>query len=148
MTAMSNFLEDEVIKHIFRTGSFTKPTVLAITMLTTGAADGDTGQFTTGTGVEVTNAGSYARVDRPPLDANWTATAGGDGQTDNAAAITFTTATADWSSAANITDIAICDSATYDAGNMLFYGSVTVAKAVLNGDTAEFAAGAITVTFA
>jgi hypothetical protein len=145
MAAMSDFLEDELVKHIFRTGSFTKPTVLAFALLTTAAVDADTGTFTSGTGVEVANAGAYARQDRPPLDANWTATAGGDGQTDNAAAITFPQATAGWGTVAAC---AICDSATFDAGNMLLHGVVTTPKSVDNGDTAEFAIGAVTVTLA
>lgn len=145
MSEMSDWLEDEVVKHIFRTGSFTKPTVLAFALLTLAADDDDTGQFTTGTGTEVTNAGAYARVDRPPLDANWTATAGGDGQTDNAAAITYTTATGNWGTVAAI---GITDSVTHDAGNLLFHSAVDTSKAVNTDDTAEFAIGAVTVTFA
>jgi hypothetical protein len=142
---MSNYLEDELIKHLFRTGSFAKPTVLAFALLTTGAAEGDTGVFTAGTGVEVTDAGAYSRVDRPPLDANWTATAGGDGQTDNAAAISFTQATASWGS---VTDMAICSSTSHNVGQMLFYSSVDTPRTIDNGDTAEFAIGAVTVTLA
>lgn len=144
MSEMSDYLEDELVKHIFRTGSFTKPPELSLALLTTSAVDGDTGQFTTGTGVEV-SGGSYARELRNPLDANWTATAAGDGQTDNAAAITFTTATASWGT---INGMAICDSGTIDAGNMLFHTPLTAAKAVGDGDTAEFAIGAVTITFA
>ena len=65
MSGLSNYLEDELIKHLFRTGSFTKPTVLGFCCLTTAAVDADTGQFSTGTGVEVTDANAYARIDRP-----------------------------------------------------------------------------------
>ncbi len=148
MSEMSDFLEDQLVAHMFRTGTFTKPTVMAVAMLTTNAVDADTGQFTTGTGVEVTNAGAYARQARNPLDANWTATAGGDGQTDNAAAITFPQATADWSGGVNVTGMALVDNTTFDTGNMFMHSPVDTPKPVLNGDTAEFAAGAITVTFA
>lgn len=144
MSEMSNYLEDEIVKHIFRTGSFTKPTVLAITLMTTNAVDADTGTFSTG--VEVTNANAYARQARNPLDANWTATAGGDGQTDNAAAITFPTCTtATWGTVVGMT---ICDSTTHNAGNMLFYSPLDTSRTIDVGDTAEFAVGAITVTFA
>ena len=142
---MSNYLEDELIKHIFRTGSFTKPSVLAICLLTAATNDAGVGQFSTGSGTEVANSGSYARKECNPADANWTATAGGDGQTDNAAAITFTAATGSWGT---VTDMAICDSSTYDAGNMLFFTGLGTSKAIDSGDTAEFAAGAITVTLA
>lgn len=114
-------------------------------MLTTGAADGDSGTFSTGTGVEVTNANAYAREARAPLDANWSAAATGDGQTDNVAAITFTQATGSWGT---VSDMAIVDNATYDSGEMLFYSAVGTSRTIDNGDTAEFAAAAITVTFA
>lgn len=141
----SDFLEGEIVKHIFRTGSFTKPTVLANALLTTAAVDGDTGQFSTGTGVEVTNANAYARVDRPPLDANWAAPSAGNGVTSNVAAITFTTATGSWGT---IVAGAITDSATHDAGNLLFHGTLAASKVVGNGDTFEYAAGAVTCTVA
>lgn len=144
MSKMSNYLEDELIKHLFRTGSFTKPTVLGFCCLTTAAIDGDTGEFTAGTGVEVTNANAYARIDRPPLDGNWTATSGGDGQTDNAAAITFVQATGSWGT---VVAMAITDNITHNAGNMLFHSSLTTSRAIDNGDTAEYAIGAVTVTF-
>lgn len=142
---MSDYLEDELIKHIFRTGSFTKPTVLAFTLLTTAADDDDTGIFTASTGVEVTNAGAYTRIDRPPLDANWSATAGGDGQTDNVAAITYTQATASWGT---VVAMAICSATAHNTGNMYFHSTVTTPRTIDNGDTAEFAAAAVTCTLA
>ena len=144
MSGLSNYLEDELIKHLFRTGSFTKPTVLGFCSLTTAAIDSDTGEFTAGTGVEVTNANAYARIDYPPLDANWTATSGGDGQTDNAIAITFVQATGSWGT---IVAMAITDNITHNAGNMLFHNALVTSRAIDNGDTAEYAIGAATVTF-
>ena len=142
---MSNYLEEQLVLHIFRTGSYSAPGVLAIALLTTGAADGDTGIFSTGTGVEVTDANAYAREARNPLDANWDAVTGGNGQTANTAAITFTQATGSWGT---VSDMAIVDNTSHDAGNMLFYSAVDTGRTIDNGDTAEFAAGAITVTFA
>lgn len=114
-------------------------------LLTTNAVDGDTGQFSVGTGVEVTNANAYTRQARNPLDANWTAATGGNGQTSNVAAITYSQATGSWGTVAAM---AITDSTTYDAGNMLFYTTVGTSRTIDSGDTAEFAASAITVTFA
>lgn len=113
--------------------------------MTTGAADSDSGTFSTGTGVEVTNSNAYARVARNPLDANWAAATGGNGQTSNVAAITFTQATGSWGT---VSDMAITDNTSYDSGNMLFYSAVGTSRTIDNGDTAEFAASAITVTFA
>lgn len=82
MPNKTNYLEDEIIKHIFRTGSFTKPTNLAIGLFKTIPLDDGTG------GVELAMTG-YARQGLDPLDANWTATAGGDGETDNASVVSF-----------------------------------------------------------
>ena len=146
MSEMSNYLEQNLLAHIFRTSSWSKPSTLAIALLTTNAADGDTGQFSTGTGVEVTNANAYARVARNPLDANWSAeTTSGAGNTQNVAAITFTQATGSWGTVAAM---AMVTSTTYDSGNMLFYSTVDTSRAIDNGDTAEFAATSITVTLA
>lgn len=146
MASMSDYLEGQLIDHVFRTNTFTKPTVLAFALLTTNAVDADTGQFTTGTGVEVTNANAYARQDRPPLDANWDAPTAGDGLTDNAAALTFPTASG--GSWGTITGAAICSSTTYDTGNMYLHGALTASKVIGDGDTFNFPAGNIDITWA
>lgn len=141
MSAASNFLEDELVKHIFRTGSFTKPTVLAVALGTNATTDATTGTW----GDEVPNAGSYARVDRPPLDANWDATSGTDGHTSNTAVITFPTATGSWGT---ISNFIIASSATWNAGNSYVHGALTANKTVGSGDVFQFAAGALDVTVA
>lgn len=133
---MSDYLEVELRKHVFRTGSFTKPTALYVALFTANPTDA-------GGGTEV-NGGSYARVQRDPLDANWTAASATDGLTDNAAAITFPTPTANWGT---ITGFGIFDAATL--GNLLIWGALAVQKTVNNGDPApSFAAGALDITFA
>jgi len=140
MSDMSDYLEGELIKHLFRTGSFTKPTVLGIALCTAAPDDADTGATIT----EVADAGSYARVDTPPLDANWDAPGVG-GLTDNASDITFPTATGSWGT---ITHVAILDSTTHGAGNMLFYGALSASKVVASGDTFKFSAGDLDITMA
>ncbi len=144
MTAFSNYLEEELQKHVFRTGSFTKPTTLAIALLTTAAIDADTGQFTLGTGVEVANANGYARQSLNPLDANWSDPATGtQGEVDNSSKITFGPASGgDWGT---VVAVAICDSATYDSGNMLYHGTLTTSKTVSDGDTFEFNIGDLNI---
>lgn len=134
MASMSDYLEGQIRAHIFRTASFTKPTHLAVALFTAAPSD-------SGGGTEVTG-GSYARVDVPPLDANWTAASATNGETDNAAVITFPTATADWGT---VTHVGIYDATT--AGNLLFWGALTASKVVSSGDTFSFAIGALTVTF-
>jgi hypothetical protein len=135
MAAMSDYLEVELRKHLFRTGSFTKPTVLAVALFTAAPSD-------SGGGTEV-SGGSYARVDRPPLDANWTAPDATGGATANAAVITFPTASANWGT---ITHMGIFDATT--GGNLLFHGALTASKVVNSGDTFSFAAGDIDITLA
>ena len=136
MANASDYLEVELRKHIFRTGSFTKPTVLAVGLFTVTPSD-------TGGGTEVTG-GSYARVQRDPLDANWTAASGTDGLTDNAAAITFPTPSANWGT---VVAFGIFDATS--AGNLLVWGPITPNKTINNGDAAPaFAIGALDVTIA
>jgi hypothetical protein len=133
---MSDYLEGQLRAHIFRTDSFTKPTQLHIALFT--AAPNDAGG-----GTEVTG-GSYARVARAPSDANWTAPDATGGLTANAAAITFPAPTANWGT---VTHFAIFDASS--GGNMLFHGALSASRVINNGDAApEFAAGALTITFA
>src|SRR4030067_902027 len=103
MSQMSDYLEGQIRAHIFRTASFTKPTVLAIALCTAGPSDANTGATIT----EALNSGAYARQTLTPLDANWTAPDTTGGLTDNASAITFPTATGNWGV---VSHVAICDS--------------------------------------
>jgi hypothetical protein len=83
-------------------------------------------------------------VNVPPLDANWTAASATDGNTDNAAAITFPTPSANWGT---IVAFGIFDATS--AGNLLVWGPITPNKTVNNGDPApSFATGALDITFA
>lgn len=96
-----------------------------------------------GTNVTEPTAGSYARV--VAAGASWNAATLADPSLiDNSAALTFPQATADWLSQANLTHVVIYDALT--VGNVVASGALTVAKPVLNGDTAEFAAGTLDVT--
>lgn len=148
MANMSDYLEGALIDEIFRTSTaWTKPSVLAICLLSTAAVDGDSGQFSSGSGVEITNANGYARKDHPPLDANWAAPSGGDGVTSNASVITFATATGDYAPGAVVAS-AITDSVTHDAGNLLFHGTITTTQTILNTHTPQFAIGKLKITWA
>jgi hypothetical protein len=136
MANASDYLEVELRKHLFRTGSFTKPTVLGVALFTVTPSD-------SGGGTEVTG-GSYARVDVPPLDANWSGASSTNGLTDNVSAITFPTPTANWGT---VVAFGIFDATS--GGNLLVWGPITPNKTINNGDPAPaFAAGALDVTFA
>jgi len=133
MTAFTNYTEGEIVKHIFRTGSFTKPTTIYVGLMSA-VTDGEAGTVTELTG------GSYARVAVAPGDANWAAPAGGNGTTSNVSTVTFPAATADWAAASHF---GIWDAST--AGNLLVYAALTAPRTITNGATASFAAGALTV---
>lgn len=136
MANASDYLEDQLRKHIFRTGSFTKPTVLGVALFTVTPSD-------SGGGTEV-SGGSYARVNLPPLDANWTAPDTTGGLTDNAVAITFPAPSANWGT---VVAFGIFDATS--AGNLLVWGPITPSKTINNGDPApSFAIGALDVTIA
>jgi hypothetical protein len=146
MANMSNYLENKLIDHLFRGTSYTAPAALAVALCTAAPDDTSTGATIT----EVANSGAYARTALAPSSSNWQDTAGGTagtssgttGTTKNAAAITFPTATGSWGT---ITHIAVVDSATYGAGNVLFWAALTTSKTVTNADTFSFAIAALTV---
>ena len=93
-----------------------------------------------GTGVTEPTGGAYARVSTSA--ATWGTASGGS--ISNAQAINFATATADWVGGANLTHGVLYDAAS--GGNMIGFGALTVAKNVLNGDTASIAVGGITIS--
>ena len=135
MSAMSDYLEGQLIAHIFRTASFSKPSTLALGLFTAAPSD-------SGGGTEV-SGNNYSRASLAPLDANWAAPSSGNGQTSNSATITFATPSGNWGT---VTHFAIFDATS--AGNMLFWGSLTISKTINQGDTVSFPAGSLTVTFA
>lgn len=131
MAALTNYTENNLINHIFRTGTFNKPTYLYIGLITT-LVDGEAGTFTEVTG------GSYTRIARNPLDANWAASVT-DGTTSNIASIQFPAATADWGT---VTHFGIWDALTN--GNLLIYSALTANRTITNGTTPSFGANALT----
>lgn len=125
MAGISNYLEDEIVDHIFGNGSFTPPATY-VALFTT-APDPETGSG----GVEV-SGGSYARQQV----SSWDISSGG--ATANTNEVAFPTATASWGT---VVAAALYDAAT--AGNMLMSTSLAQSKTINNGDTAKFAAGDI-----
>jgi hypothetical protein len=133
---LTDYLEDQIVAHLFRTASFTKPTTLAVALYTTACSD-------TGGGTEVSNTGTaYARVSVNPADGTWAATSGGNGTTSNVSAVTFAQATADWGT---VTHWSIVDSATYGAGNVLVCSALNASRNITTGADPSFPAGALTV---
>jgi hypothetical protein len=145
MAAMSDYLENKLVDHIFRGQSFSAPANVYVALLTAAPSD-------SGGGTEVTG-GNYARVTVAASLANFagtqsagstTASSGTGGQTSNNGAVTFPAPNANWGV---VTHFGIYDAST--SGNLLFHGALGTSKTINNGDAApSFAIGALTVTFA
>lgn len=133
MSALSNYLETELADHVFGKGTrdFTSPANLYVALFTAAPSD-------SGGGTELTIASlGYARVSA-------TFGAAASGVTANSADIEFGPNTS--SNWGTITHFGIFDAST--AGNLLVHGALTASKTVNVGDTAKFATGELTVTFA
>lgn len=131
----STYLNDKILQHLFRTGSFAKPTTLGFALMTTAPTDA-------GGGTEVTG-GSYARVSVTPLDANFAAPTSGNGVTSNSGNITWPAPTANWGACLAV--------AIYDAGsggNLITWDGFSTVN-INNGDQApKIVAGQCQLTVA
>jgi hypothetical protein len=145
MAAMSNYLENKLIDHIFRGVAYTAPTTVYIGLLTSAPDD-------TGGGTEVSTSGTnYGRVSVVCNTTNWAATngattvtnpsSGTTGTTSNNGAINFLAPSATWGL---ITHFGVYDAVS--GGNLLFWGSLTASKQVNNADAApSFAISALSI---
>ena len=133
MSAMSNYLEKEVLDHVLGTGSFTMPSTVKIGLSTQSFAD-------TATGTELSGNG-YARVD---ISFSAATTSGYNVSTaTTSGTVTFPTATGSWGSVAYF---GIFDAAT--SGNLLVHGAFAAAKTIASGDIFRIDAGDLTITAA
>lgn len=144
MSAMSDYLENKLVDQLFRGQSAPTTTTLHVGLLTAAPSD-------SGGGTEVSGS-NYARVAVTSSLANWAGTQGAgttvassgtSGQTSNNGAITFPTPSGTWGT---VTHFGIWDAAT--SGNLLFYGTLTIAKTINQADTVTFPAGSLAITFA
>lgn len=144
MSAMSDYLENKLVDHLFRAQTFSAPANLYVGLLTAAPSDA-------GGGTEV-SGNNYSRVTVANSLANWAGTqsagstaasSGTGGQTSNNGSITFPTPSGNWGT---VSHFGIYDAAS--GGNLLFWGSLTIAKTINQNDTVSFAAGSLTVTFA
>lgn len=129
MGSFSNFLENEVLDHVFGGAAYSAPATLYIAACTAEVTDASTGS-------DITEAdfGSYARVAVTNNATNFPAAS--SGAKSNGTTITFPTAT---SGSSTVTYIAICDASSN--GNVLAWAALAASKAVASGDTLEIAAG-------
>jgi hypothetical protein len=141
----SDYLENLIIDHLFRSRTWPKPAALYIALFTAAPSDA-------GGGTEVPTSTGYKRVSLNPNDVNWTATqtgtpsgpsTGNSGRTTNAIAITFPApVNAAWGT---VTHFAIFDALT--GGNMLIWDVLSAPGVIRQGDNAAvFPAGGIGIT--
>jgi hypothetical protein len=142
MSAASNYLENKLLDHTLRysTAPYTGAGTIYLALFnnTSGnaAANLEAGTLTDET---ATSGGSlYARQ-----AVTFAAASGGSSATN--ATVTFPTAGANWGT---ITHVAVMDSGTQGAGNVLFWGAVTTSKTIETGDTFQVTSGNLTISLA
>lgn len=138
--ALSDFLENKLIDHVFRGQAYTAPLVIYVALFTSACTDAAVGTEVSG--------GSYARPGITGSLANWAGTqaaasvlasTGSSGTTSNNAAVMFATPSAGWGL---VTHIGLMDALT--AGNLLVCTALTVSKTINSGDTVSFPAASLT----
>ena len=133
---LSNYLEEALIDHLFRTNTFAKPAAIYVALFTAAPTDA-------GGGTEVVG-GSYARVAVSQLDVEWDAPVAGNGNTKNSNLISFPAPTGAWGT---VVAVGIFDAVT--GGNLLIHGTLATAKTINGGDPApQFPAGTLSITLA
>lgn len=125
--SFSNYLETEILDHVFAGNAYTAPSTLYLS-LHTANPDED------GSGTEVSTSGTaYARQ-------TVTFTVSGNTATTDAV-VEFPTATASFGT---VSHVAVWDAST--SGNMLGYAALTTAKAIDTGDVLRVPAGDLDIT--
>ena len=131
--SFTDFLENELLDHVFAAAAFVAPVTTFIGLSTTTPADDGTNI------TEPPGGAAYARVSKTNNLTNWPAAVGG--LKENGTTVDFATATGAWGT---VTHFFIADALV--GGNILASGVLTTPKTIDNGDTASFAVGDIDIT--
>jgi hypothetical protein len=141
MAAMSDYLENKIIDQVFRGQAYSFPTTLYVGLFSASPSD-------VAGGTEITG-NNYSRSSVTNSLANWAGTqaaastaasSGSSGTTSNNSAITFATPSASWGA---VVAFGIFDAAS--AGNLLFYGNLSISKTINQGDTVTFPAASLSI---
>lgn len=132
MGSFADFLENELLDHVFGAAAYTAPATLFVGLSTTTITDA-------GGNITEPSGNGYARVSVTNNATNFPAASGG--AKSNGTAITFPTATGSWGT---VTDMFISDASS--GGNILCHDVLAVAKAVTTNDTVSFAIGDLDFT--
>lgn len=128
MSAMSDYLENEILDHILGTGAYTMPTTVYVG-LSTGSFNDDN------SGTELSGS-NYARE-------SISFGAAASGTASNDAAVEFNAATGSWGT---VSHFGIFDALT--SGNLLIHGALTASKVIETGDILKIAIGDMDITAA
>lgn len=131
MSSFSDYLENELLDHVFGAAAFTAPSSIYVAAFTASPGDDDSGTEVTG--------GSYARVAVTNNATNFPAASGG--AKSNANAITFPTATADWGT---VVAVGLYDAST--SGNLLAWADLGTSQSVPSGVTLAIPAGDLDIS--
>ena len=123
--SFTNFLETEILDHVFAGSAYTAPGTLYLALYT--AAPGETGG-----GTEV-SGGAYARQ-----SVSFTTTGN---TTSNSAAVEYPTATASFGT---VTHVGVFDAST--GGNLMAYAALSSSKTIDTGDVFRVPAGDLDIT--
>lgn len=125
--SFSNYLETELLDHVFTNSAYTAPSTLYLALFTSNPADD-------ASGTEVSTSGTaYARQ-------TVTFTVSGNTAT-TSAAVEYPTATASFGT---VTHVAVYDAST--AGNLIAYAALTSSKTIDTGDVFRVPAGDLDIT--
>jgi hypothetical protein len=130
MSALSDHAENLILNFLMTSGTATRPTAWYVALYTVAPSDA-------GGGTEVSGNG-YSRQ-----TVAWGTATGTGGTTDNTGSVSFTATGGNFGT---IVAIGIHDASS--GGNLLWHGALSTNKTVNDGDTLEFAAGAIDLTIA
>ena len=123
--SFTNFLETEILDHVFAGAAYTAPSTLYLGLFT--AAPGEAGG-----GTELSGNGYTRKA--------IAFTTSGD-TTSNNAAVEFPTATGTWGT---VTHVGVFDAST--SGNLMVYATLSASKTVASGDVFRVPSGDLDIT--
>ena len=135
MSAISDYLENELLDHVLRNSAYSKPATIYFALFTAAPSD-------SGGGTEV-SGGSYARAVVTNNNTNFPQCAAtGTPTMANAITISFPTATVAWGT---VTHWGIFDASS--SGNLLAHGALSATRTIAIGDAPRIAVGSASFTF-
>ena len=153
MAAFSDYLEKNLLNHVFRGDSFAKPDLIAIALTSGVPEDSMTGTtlIEMPTGINGSGTG-YSRVSMgSPVedgDATWSLAEpdieAGSGVVRNSGQIVFSTALLDWGW---VSGVAVLDNQDFGEGNVLMHAELTNPRIIYTGDNVKFDMGTLEISF-